>query len=455
MKAEEIASLRELTLDHVWVPLHPWKTLVEPGGFNIFVEGKGCRVTDVHGKTYIDYYSGLGNVLNLGYDRKEIADAIYEQTMKLPYRPTHEVSLPQIKLAQKLADLAPVSLARVHFCNSGTEANETAMKIARMYQQLKGFHNKHKIIVGGCRYHGSTYGSMSLGWNRRLNTWEDYETQLPGVVQVPSPPCFRCELGHKYPECDLQCVKFLDNVIYQQVPDTVAAFLDVPITTEHATPPPPNYWPAVRAVCNKYGMLLIMDEVMKAFGRTGKMFASEHWNLEPDIITVAKSLTNGYIPLGATIVARKVAQEFEGGFKEMLKHSYTFDGHPAACAAGLATLNIIERENILENSRVMGKYLLEGLQSLQKHRTVGVVRGEFGLDYAIEFLKDREKAEPFSTEENSRFVSLLKQKARQAGLWGTVGNPLLVTPPLIVTKADAEEIVSGFDKALGEVEKEF
>ena len=451
---EKFEDLKRLVFEHVYVPVRPWNVLTGPDGFNIFTEGKGCRVTDINGKTYIDYRSGIGNVVNRGYDRREIADAAYEQMTKLPFRPTHDLNIPQIKLAKKLADITPGNLSKVSFASSGTEANETAIKIARKYQQLLGFHSRYKIIVGGYRYHGSTYGSMSLGSHRRVYTWEDYETLLPGVIHVPSPYCFRCDLDLKYPGCNLQCAKEIDRIIQAEVPETVAAFLDVPIATEYSTAPPPDYWPKVRSICDKYGILLIFDEVMTGFGRTGKMFACEHWNVVPDIMTLAKSLANGYMPIGATIFTKEIAKKFEGGYKESLKHSYTFEGHPVACAAALATLEIMEREKIVENSRTMGKYLFDSLQSLRRHRTVGEIRGGLGLDCCIEFVKNKESGEEFSPEENSRYAAMLKKKLRQAGLWGGARNPLELKPPLIITRDEVDEIVSGVDRVIGEIERE-
>lgn len=453
-KAETFKDLRPLALEHVWIPLRSWNIMTAPGGFNIFVEGKGCKLTDINGKIYIDYRSGLGNVTNLGYGREEIADAAYEQIKRLDFRPTHDLTIPQIKLAKKLADITPGKLSKTFFASSGTEAIETAIKIARKYQRIRGFPGRYKIIVGGYRYHGSTYGAMSLGWRWPELSWEDFNQLPTGVVHVPSPYCLSCDLNLTYPSCDLQCAKEIDRVIQCEAPETVAAFLDVTIATEYSTPPPPEYWPMVRSICNKYGILLILDEVMVAFGRTGKMFAYEHWNIAPDIMALAKSLTNGSIPIGATIVTKEVAQTFESGSEEMLKHSYTFEGHPVACAAGLATLGIMERENIVENSKTMGEFLYESLQSLRRHRMVGAIRGGLGLDSQVEFVKDKEGKEQLSAEENTRLVSMLKKKLREAGLWGSVGNPLQLKPPLIVTKDEVGEIVSGLDGVIGEVEKE-
>ncbi|MBF0278637.1 MAG: aspartate aminotransferase family protein [SAR324 cluster bacterium] len=454
-KEETFEDLRQLTLDHTWVPARPWNVLNGPDGFNIFTEGKGCRITDIHGKTYLDIFSALGNVCSLGYGRKEIADAAYEQMMKLHFMPTHELNIPQIKLSKKLADLTPGSLSMVFYASSGTEAIESAIKIARKYQVLSGKPKKYKMIVGGHRYHGSTYGAMSVGSRKPHFSWEDYEPLLPGVISVPSPYCHRCDLGLKYPDCNIQCAREIERVIEQEGPDTVASFLDVTIATGYSTLPPPEYWPMVRAICDKYNVLLILDEIMMSLGRTGKWFGFEHWDgFVPDIIVLAKSLANGAVPLGATIVTREVAQKFEGGLREMLNHSYTFLGHPVACAAALVTLEIMEKEKVIENSRAMGTYLFESLSTLRKHRTVGEIRGGLGLDCTVEFVKNQETGEKFSPEENKKFMALLKKKIRQAGFWGAAGNPLKLLPPLVINKDEIDELVEGLDKVTGEIARE-
>jgi len=444
-------SLRRLTLEHVWVPGRAWDVLTGPDGFNIFKEGKGCRLIDIDGKSYIDYWSGLGNVSSLGYGREEIAEAVSKQIKELHYQPTHELSIPQIMLSKKLTEITPGSLSRVFFSNSGTEATETAIKIARKYQRISGFSNKQKIIVGGYRYHGSTYGAMSVGTRAPIFTWEDFEPLVPGTIHVPSPYCFRCDFGLNYPSCDLQCAKEIERVIQSEVPETIAAFLDVTIASEYSTAPPDEYWPMIRSICDKYGILLIFDEIMMGFGRTGKMFACEHWNVVPDIMLVAKSLTNGCVPLGAAIVTKEVARKFEGGAKELLKHSFTFSGHPVACVAGLVSIEIIVRENLVENSMIMGKYLFESLQNLRKYNTVSEIRGGLGLDCSIEFVKNKKKNEKFDVDANKKFIALLKKKLRQAGLWGPVANPINLRPALTINKDEVDEIVNGLDKVIGEI----
>jgi adenosylmethionine-8-amino-7-oxononanoate aminotransferase len=443
--------LRQLALDHVWIPLRPWNVVTAPGGFSIFTEGKGCRLTDIAGKTYLDYWSGI-MLSNVGYGRKEIADAAYEQMLKLHFPPTHELTVPKIKLAKKLAEITPGDLSRVLFGNSGTESIESALKIARKYQRLSGSTGRYKFI-GGNNYHGSTFGSMALGWRGPNFTWEDFEPLLPRVIHVPRPYCSMCELGLQYPGCDLQCAKQVETVIKSEIPETIAAFVDVPVPFVGFIPPP-EYWPLVRSMCDKYGILLILDEVQSGFGRTGKMFAIEHWNVAPDIMVIAKALAGGYAPISAAIVTKKVAQKFEGGPEEVLRHSYTFEGHPVACATALANIEIMEREKLVENSKVMGNYLYEQLQSLAKHRIVGEVRGGLGLMCNVELVKDKETQTQFSPEENARVRKMLKTKLMEAGLFGMFTNPIPIMPALIISQDEIDEIVSKLDSVIGEIESE-
>lgn len=391
----------------------------------------------------------------LGYGREEIVDAAYKQMKKLHATPTHDLNVPKIKLAKKLSDITPGSLSKVFFTNSGTEAVETAVKIARQYHVLSGFPHRHKVIVGGYRYHGSTYGSMSWGSRPPSFTWGEFEPLLAGVIHVPSPYCFICDLGLKYPSCDIQCAKQIEWVIQKERPETVASFLDVTIATEYCIAPPPEYWPMVRSICNKYGIVLILDEVVNGFGRNGKMFACEHWDVVPDIIVVAKGLGSGYIPIGAAIATKEIAQKFEGGPKEVLKHGNTFEGCPAACASALAVIEVIERENLVEKSQSMGKYLFESLQSLHKHRMIGEIHGKgIGLMCNIECVKDQKNNQKFSSDENSRLLALLKKKLRQIGLWGPIENPIPIFPALIVTKEEIDQIVGRFDQVIAEIEKD-
>jgi adenosylmethionine-8-amino-7-oxononanoate aminotransferase len=450
-EVEDMEAINKLAVKHVWQVLRPYNVFSAPGGFSIFTAGKGCRLTDSNGKTYLDYWACI-MFNNVGWGRKEIADAVYEQMVNLHFAPTHEPTIPRVKIAKKLADISPGSLSKVCFGLGGTDSIESALKIAWKYHRLCGFPNRHKVI-GGYTYHGSTFGAMSTGWRAPTFTWEDFPPLLPGMLHVASPYCSICDFGLTYPACNLLCARQVEWLIQQEVPETVAAFIDVPIPAG-AYIPPPEYWPMVRSICDKYGVLLIIDEVQSGFGRFGKMFACEHYNLVPDIMVLGKALTSGYVPMGAAIVREEIAKKFEGGPKEALKHSYTFEGSPVACAAALANIEIIERERLVENSVTMGKYLFEQLQALYKHRIVGEIRGGLGLNCEVELFKDSERKQRFSPEENSRIGGMLKTKLMEAGLFGPFSNPLPIVPSLIITKGEIDEIVIKSDMAIGEIAKQ-
>jgi adenosylmethionine-8-amino-7-oxononanoate aminotransferase len=453
MKPKDIEQLNNWAIDYVWTPRRSWDVLTGPEGFHTFTEGKGCRIKDSYGKEYIDYWSSV-MFSNTGYGNEEISEAAYKQMLTLHGVPTHDLSIPKIELAKKLAEITPGALTRTFFTNSGTEAIETAMKMARQYQRLSGYPNRYKAIVPGYRYHGSTYGAMSLGGRAPIFSWDEFVPLLPGVIHIPSPYCFRCDLGLNYSDCDIRCARQMEWVIEMEGADTIAYFLDVTIATEYCTTPPPEYWPMIRSICDKHGILLILDEVVNGFGRNGKMFACNHWDITPDILVVAKGLGSGYVPLGAAIATKNVAKKFEGGPKETFKHGVTFEGSPAACAASLANLHIIERDKLVENSLNMGNYLFDSLQSLQKHRIIGEIRGQnIGLMCDVGLVKDHGTNRKFSIDENKKLLGILKKELKKAGLWGMVDNPLPLFPPLNIDKGEIDELVSRLDKAISAVEK--
>lgn len=445
---DDAKDFNELAVRHIWQVLRPYDLFSAPGGFTVFTKGKGCYLTDIKGKRYLDYWASI-MFSNVGYGRKEIADAVYEQISNLHFAPTHEPTIPKIKFAKKLADITPGSLSKVLFGVGGSDSIEAALKIAWKYHRLSGFQNRYKVI-GGYTYHGSTFGAMSTGWRAPKFTWVDFPPLLPGMVHVASPYCSSCDLGLTYPACDLLCAKQVEWTIQREGPDTVAAFLDVPIP-ENAIIPPAEYWPMVRSICDKYGILLILDEIQSGFGRFGKMFAVEHYDTEPDIMVMAKGIASGYIPMSAAIVRKEIAEKFEGGPKEALMHSCTFEGSPVACAAALANIEIIERERLVENSETMGKYLFERLQSLYKHEIVGDVNGGIGLNCHIELMKDKKTKKSFSPEENARICALLKSKAMDEGLFGLFTNPIPILPPLIITRDEIDEMVGKFDKVIAQI----
>lgn len=451
-KTEKLEDLRRLTLDHVWMPFHPWNELTAPGAFTIFVGGEGCRVTDIEGKTYLDSYSSI-MYNQIGYGRQEIADAVYDQMKKLALMPGHNTTLPMIKLATKIAEITPGTLSRVFFATGGGESNETAVKMAKKYQLNLGFRNRYKVIARRYSFHGTTYGNMSIG-RRPGKAWEDFLPGVPGVRHVAHPYCYRCTYGLEYPNCNLQCAKAVERMIQTEGPDSVAAVITDPMSiSTGAAVPPPEYFPLVRSICDKYGVLLIVDEVVTGFGRTGKMFGMENFGVVPDIMVLGKGLASGYLPISAAIATKEVAQKFETGPKEMLLHSYTFSGHPVLCAAALANIEIIEKEKLVENSAAMGKYLFEKLSALYDHASVGDVRG-LGLMCGIELVRNKKTKESLRPEDN--LAGRVKAKFMKAGvLPGTVFvTTISIVPALVITKDEIDEIVAVTDKVISNIERE-
>jgi len=389
---------------------------------------------------------------NVGYGRKEIADAAYDQMLKLTSSPGQHTAVTPVRLAAKLAQITPGSLSRVFFVTGGSEANETAVKMAKQYQRLSGFGNRYKIIARRGEYHGATHLTMALG-KPSGGFWADYEPLVPGIRHIPQPYCYRCPAGATSTDCELECAKELENMIAFEGPEQVAAVIMTPIC--QSTPvavPPPEYWPMVRAACDKYGVLLIDDEVVTGFGRTGKMFGIENWGIVPDIMTMAKGLTSGYLPLAACIARSEVAQKFAGEEKETFRHTITFGGNPVACAAALANLQIIEREKLTERATALGKYFEEQAQILYSHPIVGDIRG-LGLFYAIELVMDRKTKERFSP--TVRLEARLSSKLRVAGLLTRVhAGAVRFIPPLCITESEIDDSISMMDRAIGEVEEE-
>jgi len=448
----QVEDLQESALEHLWVYLREPSDMAEKGEPQIFVEGKGCQVTDALGNTYIDVMSGLW-LKNVGYGRTEIADAAYQQMLKLTYMPLGTTTEPTIRLAEKVASIMPGDLSRCFFTSGGSEAVETAMKLARAYFKRVGEPTRIKFISRKGSYHGATFGTLALGGSH-LFPKGDYEPLLAGVFHGPQPLPYRCEYGGTTPEeCAERCVRAIEDIIKFQGPDTVAAVVAEPISSPlGAVVPGPNYWPLLREVCDRYGCLLIADEVITGFGRTGKMFACEHWDVTPDIMTVAKGITSGYIPMGGAITRKHISDAFVGSQKAAFRHVITFGGHPVAAAAALKNIEILEREDLPGNAARMGRYLLDGLEELkQKHQIIGDVRG-LGLLCGMEFVKDRQTKEYFPAE--AELGSRLTQAFAENGLLLRGGDAMNIAPPLCVTSGEIDEILSGMDRVIGQIARE-
>mgnify|MGYP001164632170 FL=1 len=376
-------NLTDAALNNLWMNNTDWTQMAEEGGPTIVVAGQGARVTDSEGKTWLDVQGGYASV-NVGYGRPEIAEAMLTQMQALTYFPQGTTTEPLVRLVEKLGTMLPGDLERVWPVTGGSEANETAIKLARAYHKRKSEPGRYKIISRKGSYHGATAGVMWLGGSSGLS---DYEPALAGMVYAPQPNPSRCELGGSTPsECASLCAQAIEDLILFHGPQTVAALIAEPITSAGgAIVPGDEYWPMVREICDRYGVLLIADEVVCGFGRTGKMFASEHWDLVPDFITIGKGLTSSYLPMAATVATTRVADVFTGQ-DNIFRQALTFGGHPVIAAVALKNIEIIEKDGLVENSAKVGEYFLTRLNEVKdRHDIVGDVRGK-GLLLGIDLM---------------------------------------------------------------------
>jgi adenosylmethionine-8-amino-7-oxononanoate aminotransferase len=419
--------------------------------------GEGIYLYDREGKKYLDG-SGGPAVINIGHGVKEVIDAMMTQARKVcfPYV-GHFVSEAQIKLAQKIVDFAPPGMSRVYFVSGGSEATEIAIKIARQYHLGKGEPSRVKIIGRWQGYHGATIGALSVsGHTSRRNDYQPYMLNFP---HIPPAYCYRCPFGMTLPTCELACAHELEKAIKREGKDHIAAFIAEPFVGNSlgAVEPPPEYFRIVREICDRYGILFIADEVITGFGRTGKNFGIDHWGVIPDVIITGKGTGSGYTPLGAVIIHQKVYETFEKSERPAFFMGYTYSGNPLSCAAGLAVMNYIEKNQMVERSARMGKYLFERFARLKDLPIVGDIRGK-GLLLGIEFVKDKKRKTPFPRSQ--KISETLTDRAFRNGLIlmsgaGTVdgvsGDHTVVSPPFIITEKEIDELTSILEKTIREV----
>jgi len=405
---------------------------------------------DIHGREYLDGIAGLW-VVNAGHGRTEIGEAMAAQAAQVAYVSSASyTSVPAVQLANVLAELTPGDLNRIFFCSGGSEAVESALKIAKQVQAMRGFPKRYKIIARRGSYHGMTFGAMSLTASRNETYFGPF---MYGVIHVPSPNRYRNDFGLEGEEGDLMCAEYIRQEIENQGPETVAAVIGEPISTSNGVHvPSPKYWQRLREICDEYGVLLIMDEVINGFGRTGKMFATEHFGMQPDLMTMAKGITSGYAPLAAVAVSDKVFEIFTEKKDVALGHLLTFGGQAVAAAASLKNIEIIQREGLVQQSAEKGAYLLEQLNKLRSHPTVGDVRG-LGLMCGIEVVKNKETKAKWGR--GSEFLKRLDQRIHEKGMVTRVWDIVHFAPPLVVTYEEIDRMVQIVDEALTEVENEF
>jgi len=397
------------------------------------VKAEGIYFWDADGRRYTDFSSQLMN-LNIGHQHPKVVKAIQDQAATLAFAHPGVATVPRGLLGKKLAEVTPGNLKKTFFALGGAEANENAVKIARFYT------GRHKIMARYRSYHGATYGAIALtGDYRRLPV----EPAMPGVVHFLDPFCYRCPFGWTKDTCHRECIKHVEEVLSYEGPDKVAAIIMEGVTGSNGLiVPPDDYWPRIREICTRHDILLISDEVMSGWGRTGQWFAVDNWGVVPDIITTAKGITSGYVPLGAVIVTDKIAEYFED---KMLWAGLTYNGHPLACAAALATIEVYEEDGLIANARKVGKYLGQRLEAIKSaHPSVGDVR-YIGLFSALEIVRNRQTKEPIDP------LTALQKVLRADGLFTfNFHNILFVVPPLCISESQLEEGLAIIEKALGE-----
>lgn len=395
------------------------------------VRAQGVYFWDADGKRYLDFSSQLVNV-NIGHQHPKVVQAIQEQARRLCFIQPAMATEPRGILGRMLADITPGNLKKSFFCLGGAEANENAIKIARWYT------GRHKILARYRSYHGASHGAAALTGDYRR--WAA-EPSIPGVIHIFDPYCYRCTFGWTRDTCHRECITHIEEVIRMEGPENVAAlFLEGVTGTNGILIPPDDYWPRLRAMCDRYGILLVADEVMSGFGRTGRWFGVDHWGVVPDMMTLAKGLTSGYAPLAAVVVSEPIARHFDN---RVLFGGLTYGSHPLGCAAAIAVLQVYQEEKLIENSARLGLFLRQRLEELKtRHRSVGDVRS-IGLFAAIELVKDRTSKEPLTSR------PLLEQFLRQEGLSTFLPlNLIFVTPPLCITQEQLEEGLAILDRAL-------
>jgi len=415
-------------------------------GITVMAKGEGTRVFDQDGKSYLDLVSGVTRPVHVGYGRKEIAQAVYDQICQLSYfTPMQFANPPAIKLAEVLKEIAPGKIDYFTFVCDGSEAVETAIKLARHYHAYKGDQKRYKVISRRGAYHGVTGGALRV-LGTVLPMRQIMEPLAPGTIFVESPYCYRCPLHLTYPDCDLACAKDVERVIEFEDPEQISAFIGEPVQQGFgAYAPHPEYWKIIRKICDKYGILLIVDEVICGFGRTGEWFGIQHYGIQPDIMTMAKGITSGYVPLGGVGCTEEIVKPIE-----IFQHLHTYGNHPVSCAAALKNIEIMKREHLVQKSKTMGAYFLEGLKTLSHHPTVGEVRGT-GLWTAIDLTVDKKTGVPFPLD---RLNSLVNRAKGKGMIIKFMGPALEFAPPLIIQKEEIDEAVKILDQCISEEEKD-
>src|ERR1700723_2883334 len=436
LTSEEITSITRQTNYGIWRFQKTWKPLH-------IADAEGCWFTDGAGKRYLDFSSQLMCV-NLGHKNPRVIESIAEQARELAYIAPGYATDARARLSNKLLEVLPAGLDKFFFATSGTEANEAAFKIARMVT------GKTKIISRYRSYHGSTAGSIAATGDPRRWAMEP-GGKCGGGIFAPEGNCYKCPIGHTYPGCGIACAEYVEHMIANES-DVAAVIVEPVVGTNGVLVPPKEYMPRLRQICDAHGVLLIADEVMSGWCRTGKWFAMDHWEVAPDILTTAKGITNAAIPLGLCATTQKIAAYFEDHF---FSHGHTYEAHPFTLAPGIAAIHEMQRLKLAERAAEMGAYLGEKLREIKlRHRSIGEGRG-LGLFWGVELVKNQEKKNPFNTGEDKiagkpLVVDRVAAKMMAGGgfIQAWLGH-FCIGPPLIISKAEIDLGVAALDESLG------
>ncbi len=429
MNPEEIKQIDKRHNVHSWTVNDALDPLVVE-------KAEGVYFWDADGKQYLDFSSQLVN-MNIGHQHPKVIAAIKEQVDKLCYISPSMATSARSKAAEAIANVTPGDLNQIFFTLGGADANENAIKLARL------FTGKQKILAKWRSYHGATMGAISVSADPRRPA---VEPGVPGAVHFMDPFCYRCPFGLEYPSCNLQCAEHVKQTVEMESPDTIAAII---LESQTGGPgfyaPPPGYMERVREICDENDILLICDEVMVGFGRTGEWFAIQHTAAVPDMITMAKGLTCGYVPLGAVAISDRIMDTLRGQY---LYVGLTFNAHPVSCAAAVATIGVYQDEGLIEKSAQLGEVLLSRItQMMDKHLVIGDVRGS-GLFACLDLVEDRETKAPLAAEKMQQLKATLLAHGLSTNL---IGNRLFMGPPLVITEEQLHQGLDIIDAALGTI----
>ena len=449
----DLAELRRLDVAHHLPAQSDYKLQAELGGSRIIVRAEGCTIHDAEGHSMLDGMAGLWCV-NVGYGRKELARAAYDQMLQLPFYNTFfkTATAPAIRLAAELAARLGQELTHVFFNSSGSEANDTAFRLARYYWALRGEPQRQVFISRWNAYHGSTVAGASLGGMKHMHA----QGNLPisGIEHVMQPYTFGDGFGEDPAEFAARAAAAIETRILEVGPEHVAAFIGEPVQGAGGVIiPPEGYWPRVAAICKKYGILLIIDEVICGFGRLGRWFGFQHYGITPDIVSMAKGLSSGYLPISATAVAAPIVAELKRHGGDFV-HGYTYSGHPTAAAVALKNLEIIARENLVERvAQDVGPYLRHALARLHGHPIVGEARS-LGLIGAVEIVARKGTNERFCGKEGTAGALVRDACIRNGLMVRAIRDSIVMCPPLIITHAELDRLVDILERSLTEAHAE-